>query len=250
MYDEISSVTEMEKANLTCKDFHKNVSKSFRLLKSESYLHDVTLMSEDYFEVSAHKLVLSACSEHFRNIFKKSKGINPMICLNGVRKEELQNLMDYIYYGETKVDKKNLDSFLQVAKRLKLDGVMGDESDKEVVNEEQRREKESFPKTVSKKTTDDSSNNIMHSYKTNPYKGKYEVLTELDQKVETYGLKSVDGRWKCSICGRTVVARQKINFGHHIDACLSGKNVSFDCPSCNETYKSKSGLSTHKTIFH
>ena len=61
----------MEKFNLKWNDFHSNVSKSFGLFRSEEYLHDVSLMTEDYYEVSAHRLVLSACSEYFRNIFNK-----------------------------------------------------------------------------------------------------------------------------------------------------------------------------------
>ena len=69
----------MEKFRLKWNDFHSNVSKSFGLLRSEEYLHDVRLMSEDYQEVSAHKLVLSASSEYFRNIFKNSKKQDTLI---------------------------------------------------------------------------------------------------------------------------------------------------------------------------
>ena len=61
-----------EKFDLKWNDFHSNVSKSFGLLRNEDYLHDVTLVSDDYKQVTAHKLVLSACSEYFKNIFKNN----------------------------------------------------------------------------------------------------------------------------------------------------------------------------------
>ena len=87
----------MEKFSLKWNDFHSNVSKSFGLFRSEEYLHDVRLMTEDYHEVSAHRLVLSACSEYFRNIFKNSKKQDTLICLDGVTDEDLKNVLDYIY---------------------------------------------------------------------------------------------------------------------------------------------------------
>ena len=53
-----------EKFFLKWNDFYSNVSKSFGLLRNEDYLHDVTLVSDDYKQVTAHKLVISACSEY------------------------------------------------------------------------------------------------------------------------------------------------------------------------------------------
>ena len=64
---------KMEKFNLKWNDFQVNVSKSFGLFRNESYLHDVTLVSDDYKHIPAHKLVLSASSEYFRNILQETK---------------------------------------------------------------------------------------------------------------------------------------------------------------------------------
>ena len=91
-----------EKFCLKWNDFHSNVSKSFGLFRNEDYLHDVTLVSDDHHHVSAHKLVLSACSEYFKNIFKLNNKPNahPLICLDGVKSDDLKNIIDYIYNGE------------------------------------------------------------------------------------------------------------------------------------------------------
>ena len=59
-----------EKFCLKWNDFHSNVSKSFGLFRHEDYLHDVKLLSDDNKQISAHKLVLSSCSEYFKSIFK------------------------------------------------------------------------------------------------------------------------------------------------------------------------------------
>ena len=67
-----------EKFSLKWNDFHSNVSKSFGLFRNEDCLHDVTLVSDDHNQVSAHKLVLSACSEYFKDIFRNSSKPNAL----------------------------------------------------------------------------------------------------------------------------------------------------------------------------
>ena len=65
-----------EKFCLKWNDFDFNVSKSFNLFRNEDYLHDVTLASDDQKQITAHKLVLSSCSEYFRTIFKNNRNSN------------------------------------------------------------------------------------------------------------------------------------------------------------------------------
>ena len=57
-----------EKFILKWDHFHSNASKSFSVLRNADYLHDVTLVSDDHNQIWAHKLVLSACSEYFKDI--------------------------------------------------------------------------------------------------------------------------------------------------------------------------------------
>ena len=270
----------MEKLSLKWKDFHASVSQSYKQLRTEEYLHDVTLMSEDYFEISAHKFVLSACSGHFKSIFKKCKRTNPLICLDGVKREELQDIMDYIYLGEAKIQKERLDSFLHVAKKLKLDGLMNFEGpNKEEIINNQENEKYSHSKSIMQEPTDNYTNvtaaldsettridagrtdgidmNLKQSKSAPPvikvlrefHPGTNVKLRELDQKIAKYGKKTADGQWKCNICRKGVEGNQKRNLGDHIDACLIGK-VFFDCPSCDSTFRFRSGLSKHKMIVH
>ena len=113
-----------EKFCLKWNDFHSNVSKSFGLFRNEEYLQDVTLVRDDHNKVTSHKLVLSACSEYFRDIFINIQHSHPLICLDGISSEDLKNIMDYIYNGEIQIYQNNLDRFLAVAQRLKLEGLI------------------------------------------------------------------------------------------------------------------------------
>ena len=120
----------MEKFNLKWNDFQVNVSKSFGLMRNESYLQDVTLVSDDFKHVQAHKLVLSACSEFFRNIFQHtSAGTQTLLCLDGVSSIDLQNVLDYVYNGEVKISQDALDRFLNVSQKLKLEGLTNEDSE-------------------------------------------------------------------------------------------------------------------------
>ena len=124
-----STTTMSEKFNLKWNDFHTNVSRSFGHFRNEDYLHDVTLISEDFKHIPAHKLVLSACSEFFKNILKETKQTQPLLCLDGVNTIDLQNVLDYVYLGEVRILQEDLDRFLSVAQRLKLEGLISDGND-------------------------------------------------------------------------------------------------------------------------
>ena len=115
----------MEKFCLKRSDFQSNVSKIFSSLRQQDHLFDVILVSDDEQHIAAHKLVLSACSGFFKNVIKKASHSNPMIFLSGFKSCDLIMIMDYIYQGEVQILQSDLDGFLNVAKKLKIDGLNG-----------------------------------------------------------------------------------------------------------------------------
>merc|ERR1712133_160851 len=115
---------KMEKFSLRWNDFQRNVSSSFSKLRTEKDFFYVTLVSDDEVHISSHKVVLSASSEFFKNILRKSLHSNPLIYLSGVKSKELNFVMDYIYDGEVQIYQEDLDSFLDIAEKLKIDGLV------------------------------------------------------------------------------------------------------------------------------
>ena len=67
-------------------------------------------------QVEAHRLVLCACSSVFREIILKSSTPNPSILLFDVELQELYNLLDFMYKGETSVPEPSLTSLIKAAK--------------------------------------------------------------------------------------------------------------------------------------
>ena len=103
----------MDKFCLKWNDFEPNVTRSFRKLRHEEDFSDVTLVGDDFKPMSAHKVVLSSCSEYFKNVLHNSqKQSQPVLCLEGLRNADLTNILDYIYNGELNIYQEDLDRFL------------------------------------------------------------------------------------------------------------------------------------------
>lgn len=113
----------MEKLSLKWDDFHENVSMSFRTLRKENDLCDITLVSDDGAQALAHKVVLSASSQFFKSVIRKAEHSNPMIYLNGIESKELNQILDYMYNEEVQIFQDDLDCFLSIAHKLKINGL-------------------------------------------------------------------------------------------------------------------------------
>ena len=250
----------MEKFSLKWNDFTTNASKSFSSLRHEDYLHNVTLVSNDNTQISAHKLVLSACSEYFRNIFKNNPNNHPFLCIDGVTKHDLTNIMDYMYNGEVHVYQDDLDRFLNIAERFKLQGLLGGSGSKDekiqyngrgqadlqtVTKEELLNNVETFsqPEKINTSTPTLNRNEIA-TFNKIPISA--EDLNDIEEKVSQYVEKLESKRFRCTICGKEAVLQR--NLKNHIETHMEG--LSFPCSSCGRTFRSSHSLYNHSNKFH
>ena len=114
---------------------------------------DVTLACEDDQEIEAHKIVLACGSTFFKDIFVKTKHPNPFIYLKGVKKDELQNIIDFMYIGEVSIVKEQLERFLEIAQHFKIKGLEKKEENNAVKTEDLNNVSEntlSIPESVTK----------------------------------------------------------------------------------------------------
>lgn len=93
------------------------------LFNDEMYV-DCTLAAEGQ-EISAHKVVLSACSPFLNKLLKKHYDKHPIILLRDVTFFELQCVIEYMYKGEVNVTHDQLSSFLKAAETLQIAGLSG-----------------------------------------------------------------------------------------------------------------------------
>merc|ERR1711874_556383 len=112
-----------EKFCLKWNDFEKNISGAFRDLKNDNDFFDVTLACDDEEQVSAHKVILSACSPFFRQVLRRHKHQHPLLYLRGVSFSDLESVLAFMYNGEVNIAQEQLNSFLAVAEDLKVKGL-------------------------------------------------------------------------------------------------------------------------------
>ena len=126
-----------EKFCLKWNDFEKNISTSFRDLRSDRQLFDVTLACEDE-HLQAHKVILSACSSFFRSILVRSSNhTNLLLYLKGISSKDMESVLNFMYHGEVSVAQDDLNGFLQVAEDLKVKGLTQGNNQEETVSKPQ-----------------------------------------------------------------------------------------------------------------
>ena len=247
-----------EKFSLKWNDFHSNVSKSFSSLRNEDYLHDVTIVSDDNEQMAAHKLVLSTCSAFFKSIFMKNKHSHPIICLEGLSSHDVRNMMDYMYNGELQVFQDDLDRFLNIAQRLKLEGLITDPNDDQ---EEDINVKETEKLNNKAPNFQEGFTNSSYRTKITPQgherviaKASTDInpvnISEIDEQIEQNIIKNLDSTgtsYTCKFCGKNT-GRKTSHIRSHIETHLEG--LSFNCPLCEKTFRSRHSLSVHKSRNH
>merc|ERR1719186_1019014 len=122
-------MNNMKKFCLRGNEFETNIRESYRGLREEQNYFDVTLACDDDHQIKAHKIILSAGSQFFSNLFKKTKFSNLVIYLKGIKSRELEYVVDFLYNGEAYVVQEALDKFLETALELQIKGLQSNQED-------------------------------------------------------------------------------------------------------------------------
>ena len=240
-----------EKFCLKWNDFQCNVTKSFSNLRKEEDFYDVTLISDDQKQMFAHKVVLSSSSEFFKNILKQNKHSQPLLCLDGINSNELNNILDYIYYGAVNIHQDDLDRFLSISQRLKLEGLMGEEDNSKSnhtlqadhvpqncayndFKDEEFETRKILQVTESKIISKNERSIIINS-------DNFQNIEDLDARILEILSKDEDGSWKCTICGKK--SKLKGHLKEHVEVHFEG--LSFSCSDCAYICSTRNKLRQH-----
>jgi len=108
--------------------YSSNLEKCFRELRQDKLLFDVTLACENQ-QVEAHRVVLSACSNFFKEVLRSNPHSHPLLYLRGVSVVQLSALLDFMYDGEVNIGQTGLSDFLSVAGDLGVKGLTPDDAE-------------------------------------------------------------------------------------------------------------------------
>jgi len=110
--------------SLNWNNYKFSMTESLKTIIQEEDFVDVTLHTEGK-TLKAHKVYLSACSSYFKNVLKGTNlWQHPILFLENVPFQDLQKLLEFVYYGEVQVPQKRLQSFLKSAEILKISGLV------------------------------------------------------------------------------------------------------------------------------
>ena len=167
---------------------------------------------------------------------------HPLLCLDGINKEELTNVVDYIYHGEIQIHQNHLDRFLGVAQKFQLQGLLQQEkpdeqSETEIVAEDEVDLKEQFDSYK-----DGNSNQNFKPTGVFPVKISNDLVpkNELNQKIEENIVK-MEGGHKCNLC--SYKSKRIDNLKEHIETHFE---VRYPCQNCDSVLKSRNSLRGHK----
>ena len=121
-----TSRMEPEVLCLQWNEFQTNLRSSFKDLRNSVDFSDVTLVCEDQKQILAHKVVLSSGSSFFKSIFSVNPHPRPLLYLR-VKFSDLQAIVRFVYTGQCKVGRDELDRFLEIANNLEIVGIANEE---------------------------------------------------------------------------------------------------------------------------
>ena len=96
---------------------------------------DVTLTCEDGKQIEAHKVVLVSTSPFLLDLLKKNKHSNTLIYMKGIKSENMEAMVDFLFKGEANLSQENLASFLALAEEMRLKGLRSKEESNEILNQ-------------------------------------------------------------------------------------------------------------------
>ena len=241
------SLKMAENFSVKWNDFQSNISTAFKLLRKESHLHDVTLVSDDLSHFTAHKVVLSACSEYFKKIFHQTSHTHQtLLCLEGTSAGDLQNILDYVYEGEVQIQQSDLDRFLAIAGRLKLNGLLAGEG---VKQESQGQDEINYRPKIIQRTNHRDTKSTSSKWINNRNVPTEKVVnvnaySDVNEMFKDNIISNTDGSFSCKICGKLSSKTNAFgNMKSHLQVHVGGQNLS--CKICLESFKSKEALKLH-----
>lgn len=232
--------------NLKWDDHKNNIVRSIKEMREAEDFYDVTLVGDDHQQVSAHKVILSTCSQYFKKVLKQNKHPFPLLCLWGLNHSDLKNILDYIYFGEIQLTQEEVNRFLEVAQKLELDGAVQKNNLQNAATAVQQLEptNEIYLMTGGGECMNIGSE-FVPKYDEPPaiFKSEPENLEELDKLVLKGFSKTSANLHQCNHCPKsfTTTSHAKDHAEYHIEG------LNFLCKYCGKSFKTRHQRRGHES---
>ena len=246
-----------EKFCLKWNDFQESLLDSYKNLKDDASFADVTLVSDDQVQIPVHKFALSSCSSFFKTILLNNPHNNPLLFLNGINSTILKSIIDYIYCGEAQLYHGQLDAFLEVAHKLKIEGLLSTDNvvpddavslDENIINDtnvQEITENMDYKQQIKRGDSRGRRRNVeKNTEKVAVVQG--ESNEEDLKQTKRDMIAKENGSFRCVVCQR--VMKDYTNSLKHVEKHIEG--LSFNCQHCKKQFRYKTWLYKHAIIYH
>ena len=247
----------MDKFCLNWNGCDANMRECLRHLREDKRLSDVTLVSDDGQHIQGHKIILSAGSNFFADIFMKSNHNNMLVYLKGISSYKLEPVIDFIYNGEVFITQEQLKVFIETGKELQVKGLEGElmgvaenTAHNQIYHKEREQRYDDYEdKKAFTDTGDKDYDTVANNYDTLARidEGNLQVNAnnELRQQINEI-IEKNEGVWVCKICGKT--ASRNSGIRKHAEIHLEG--MVHTCHICSKTFQNRNCLNTHISDIH
>ena len=94
---------------------------SLQAMRNNPETTDITLICNDLKLVKGHKIVLNAFSPVLRKIIRNIPGPSSVLYLKGINSNDMNSVLDFMYYGKVTINKTMVSSFFELGKHLDIE---------------------------------------------------------------------------------------------------------------------------------
>ena len=251
-------------------------SELFSALRLEKDFYDVTLVTDDDVQISAHKLILASSSGFFKSIFRKNIHPHPLVYLSETDSKSLGLVLDYIYQGEAKMNQEQVDNFLKISKKLKIEDLMkldqdeqGDEETEDFFQSNDREDSR-FIENIDEETDqindsedsiEDGTTECLEEDKARLWKQSIRdlFLVKNEEKKDTEDTSQGDREdkpWRLSYRANNIYycenckyfTKVRAHLLRHLESHVEG--IKYECQFCAKTFQSSEGFRKHIGRLH
>ena len=206
----------------------------------ENMFTDVTLVCDDNQQIQAHKVILSASSPSFKDLFVKHEFLGAVF-FRGVQKEEMSSILDFMYTGVTELRESDLPSFLKLAADLQIKELQTP-VEQQLVPIIEDTAVASVPSLPTMEDDTVLSGAQMNYQNLEPI--QYQTVKELQVEHNKNSDMNQNG-FVCDIC-HGIYKTHKILKKHKI----KHSDIKYSCELCGKIYTRKDVLKNHMEVKH
>ena len=239
---------QLDQKKIVKKSHWETLSGFLSSLRTSNQFADVTLICDGHRTVRAHKAVLSACSPVLASIFRSTDdNEDAIINLDGVEHTDLETLLDFVYLGQSLVEKEEESELNTIAKIININcflesmPLLRDGKLKEDKIMYEYEIKDEIPYDVAEDKSFDwrrDSIDENNGMKCSKCEKCYQTKGGLRSHFENVH----NGRkWTCEKCDMKFTSNDHKKI--HIQTKHEG--LYFQCSQCDATFGTKAALKTH-----